>query len=73
MEVSINPKFSFKPILEVKKFLCGEFFLPKNAPIKLKPEQINFAEKQEENSKTVIQFRLNTTSKLRTNQLEVVN
>ena len=73
MEVSINPKISCKPIIEVKKFLCGEFFLPKKAPLKLKPEQINFAEQQEGGSKTVIQLRLNTSTKLRTNQLDVVN
>ena len=25
MEVSVNPKFAFKPIIEVRKFLCGDF------------------------------------------------
>jgi hypothetical protein len=54
MEVSINPKIPSKPILEVKKFLWGEFFMPKQAPMKLKPEQINFAEKSERGTKTVI-------------------
>ena len=25
MEVSVNPKLAFKPIVEVRKFLCGDF------------------------------------------------
>lgn len=25
LEVSVNPKFAFKPIVEVRKFLAGEF------------------------------------------------
>jgi hypothetical protein len=54
MEVSINPKIPSKPILEVKKCFWGEFFIPKKAPIKLQKEQINFAEKSEGGTKTVI-------------------
>lgn len=50
LEVDLSRKVASKPILEVRKFLCGDFLSvlkQKNTTV-IKPENINYAKKSQQ-------------------------